>query len=121
MEALSNEKIVCCIAYQEDQPSGYYIVKHHQCPIKLQQNASELKQIYILANQYGLGLGRALFQHASQVIKEAGFAGIWLCVSDRNHRAQAFYKKLKFTPVGSGPIFNVGTDRLTSTVMMRRL
>ena len=121
MEVLSNEETVCWIAYQDDQPSGYYIVKHHQCPIELPRSASELKQIYILASQYGLGLGRALFEHASKEIKKSGSEGIWLCVSDINYRAQAFYKKLKFTSVGSGPIFDVGTDRLTSTVMMRQL
>ena len=118
VDVLSDDKTVCCIAYQDNQPSGYYIVKHHDCPIDLQQSASELKQIYILASQYGLGLGRALFEHASSIIQNAGREGIWLCVSDINYRAQSFYKKLTFTPVGPGPVFDVGTDRLSSTVMV---
>ncbi len=120
MDVLSNDKTVCCIAYRDEQPTGYYIVKHHRCPIKLKENASELKQIYILASQYGSGLGKNLFANASAIIKEAGHDGIWLCVSDINYRAQAFYKKLNFAPVGPGPIFDVGTDQLSSTVMVCR-
>ncbi len=118
VEVLSDDKTVCCIAYQDDRPSGYYIVKHHNCPIELKQSASELKQIYILASQYGLGVGRAVFKHASSLVQDAGYEGIWLCVSDINYRAQSFYKKLNFTPVGPGPVFDVGTDRLSSTVMV---
>jgi ribosomal protein S18 acetylase RimI-like enzyme len=121
MEVLSSDQIVCCIAYRNDQPSGYYVVKHHRCPIELDGDSSELKQIYILSSEFGKGLGKSLFENASEVVRNAGRNWLWLCVSDINYRAQAFYKKLNFKPASPGPVFNIGTDQLSSTIMVRKL
>ena len=118
---LSDSDTVCCIASRESQPSGFFVIQHHQCPIELGGPSSELKQIYVLSSEYGSGLGNALFEKARRAAKEAGGAWIWLCVSDTNYRAQAFYRKLKFEHAGSGPVFEVGTDRLASSIMALRL
>ena len=78
LEVLSSEQIVCCIAYRNDQPSGYYVVKHHLCPIELDGESSELKQIYVLSSEYGTGLGKFLFETASEVVRDAGRQWLWL-------------------------------------------
>ena len=120
-ELLSNNDVICFFAIRKNNPVGFYILKHHPCPIPPNDTAAELKQIYILASEYGKGLGRTLFEHASDEARNARFHWLWLCVSDRNFRAQAFYKKLNFKPVAVGPILEVGTDRLSSTIMICNL
>ena len=114
---LSCDQFNCIIAYSENVPVGYYILKHQQCPTQLDGSSSELKQIYILSSEYGAGLGRMLFEHAFDVVRQASYKWIWLCVSDSNYRALRFYKKLNFEPIAPGPILVVGTDRLSSTIM----
>ena len=118
MELLSSDQTVCIIASRNAQPVGYYVVKHHQCPMELDGESSELKQIYILSGEYGTGLGKSLFDSASEVARSAGRQWLWLCVSDTNYRAQAFYKKLDFKSIGPGPVLEVGTDQLSSTIMV---
>lgn len=118
---LSLAETVCCIGWLASKPSGYYLVKHHACPIPLEGISSELKQIYVLSSAYGKGLGAALFDHAVTAVRSSGSKWVWLCVSDINYRAQAFYMKLGFAKVGSGPILQVGRDSLSSSILTKDL
>lgn len=116
--ALADPATDCVIARQGGAPAGLYVVKHHDCPArKLDGGASELKQIYVLAEYYGAGLGKALFESALDAIRAKGRQWVWLVVSDKNTRAQRFYEKQSFTRVGAGPVLEVGTDRLPSTIL----
>lgn len=119
--ALTDPKVVCNVAFKGRTPAGFYLVRHHECPVKLGGASSELKQIYILAGEYGSGVGRALMDDAMECVRNADRSWIWLSVSDLNRRAQAFYRKLDFEPLGTGPVFNVGSDRLTSTILAREV
>lgn len=118
---LSSDQYDCIIAYREATPVGYYMLNYQQCPTPLDEESAELKQIYILSSEYGQGLGSMLFQHAVDTAQKTGHTWIWLCVSNSNHRAQKFYKKLRFEPIGPGPILEVGTDQLSSTIMTLKL
>ncbi|MDN5211275.1 GNAT family N-acetyltransferase [Fulvivirgaceae bacterium BMA12] len=118
LKVLNDDWSACCIASKKGQAVGYYVVSHHPCPVPLEGLSSELKQLYILSSEYGTGLGKSLFGQACETARNAGSTWLWLCVSDINYRAQAFYKKQDFKPVGKGPVFEVGTDRLSSTVMV---
>lgn len=118
---LSSDRTVCCIGVLDTEPSGYYLVTHQACPVELGSESSELKQVYVLSSAYGSGLGRALYDHALATIQSAGRRWVWLCVSDINYRAQAFYAKLGFTKVGTGSILVVGTDELTSSLLALEL
>lgn len=82
-----------------------------------QENEVELKQIYIRQSQYGTGLGRRLHDDALTVARQNGSTSIWLHVSDKNVRAWRFYETLGYERSGTGPIFKVGSDRLSSTRM----
>jgi len=119
--ALTDPSTVCKVAFDQDAAVGFFVLKHQECPVPLAGGSSELKQIYILASEYGSGLGRSLFADAVSCVRNAGRSWIWLSVSDRNRRAQAFYRKLAFEPLGPGPVFEVGSDRLTSTMMARKV
>ncbi len=116
---LKNDKVICKIATMDDVAVGFYLLKEHDCPMPLDRSSTELKQIYILSNHFGKGLGKTLYQDAINSIKRNGRSHVWLCVSDINYRAKAFYNKLDFKAVGTGPVFLVGSDRLTSTIMAK--
>ena len=118
---LSDPRIICAVAFSDRSALGFHLVKHHACPLPLAKDSSELKQIYLLAGAYGSGVGRALFEDAVQCVRDAGRSCVWLSVSDRNRRAQSFYRKLAFKPLAAGPVFEVGSDRLTSTIMAREI
>ena len=54
------------------------------------------------------------------VAAERGADVLWLCVWERNHRAQAFYRKIGFEDRGAKE-FILGRDRQTDRVMARAL
>lgn len=118
---LSDPKVVCKVAFDSRTALGFYLIKHDACPMPLNGGSSELKQIYILASEYGSGVGKLLFEDALDCVRSAERSWIWLSVSDRNLRAQSFYRKQDFISLGKGPVFEVGTDRLSSTIMGREL
>lgn len=118
---LASQGTVCCVGLLDSEPSGYYMVKHQASPVALDLKSSELKQIYVLSSAYGSGLGRALYDHALAAIRSTGNQWVWLCVSDINHRAQAFYKKLGFALIGTGPVLEIGKDRLSSSILAHEL
>jgi len=121
LDALSDPGQVCKFAYRDDVPTGLYILKDHACPIALQGKSMELKQLYVLASEFGSGLGHVLMDDAVDAARASGAGHLWLAVADTNHRAQAFYLKHGLARIGSGPTFDVGTDRLTSTILARSI
>ena len=98
----------------------YYPGQTHQAALlKLRYAIENHRAAALLAG--ASGLGKTLFEVACDTVRSAGHQWMWLCVSDINERAKAFYKKHAFEPVGPGPVFEVGSDRLTSTVMALRM
>jgi ribosomal protein S18 acetylase RimI-like enzyme len=118
---LSSQETVCCVGQLNSEPYGYYMVKHQACPVTLGSESSKLKQIYVLTPAYGGRLGRALYEHAIEKIQSAGHKWVWLCVSEINCCAQAFYAKLGFAKVGTGPVLEVGKDKLQSSILVLEL
>lgn len=114
---LTSSEFECAFAYSGGSPVGYYILKWAHCPCPLDGSSAELKQIYVRANAYGAGTGKRLYDHALNRLKEKQIDWIWLAVSDRNERAQSFYKKNGFDIKGAGPQLVVGGDILTSSIL----
>ncbi len=114
---LEDKNSVCSFYYRNEEPIGFYTIINHDCPVPLAGTSSELKQIYILADAYGSGVGRAMLEDAYELVRSVNREWIWLAVADLNRRAQAFYAKAGFNGLGPGPVFEVGTDRLTSKIM----
>ena len=121
LDMLEAKNTVCSFYYRDAESIGLCVVVHRECPFPLAGKSSELKQIYILANAYGSGVGRALLDDAFEIVRSANGKWIWLAVADLNRRAQAFYDKAGFHELGPGPVFEVGTDRLTSTILAREI
>jgi len=120
-KVLSSDDYDCCIALSANQPTGFLVIKWAPCPYELNGASAELKQIYIGADAYGTGLGRALFERARSLLTERNIEWMWLAVADINARAKAFYEKNGFSYKGAGPQFQVGKDVLTSSILARRL
>ncbi|MBV1910459.1 MAG: GNAT family N-acetyltransferase [Kangiellaceae bacterium] len=114
---LDDETTEAVVALDQEIPAGFYLIKHMPCPVELAGPSTELKQIYVLSSHFGGGLGRQLFDSIVQSALEYGSTRLWLCVSDINYRAQAFYKKLGFSKVGIGPVLVVGKDKLPSSIL----
>ncbi len=115
---LSDRRALCKLAGSETAPRGFYVLRQADCPTRTLRPAFELKQIYLMADAYGTGLGKALFEDAVREARRRGAKCLWLSVSDKNLRAQRFYEKLGFIPKGCGPDFQVGTDLLTSKILV---
>ncbi len=117
MAYLSDDAAVCAAYFRDERPTGLYILTAGEPPIELPGGALELKHLYVLADEYGSGAGQELFDDACRMTKSLGHACLWLAVSTKNHRAQRFYAKNGFKTRGPGPVLEVGTDRLTSSIL----
>ncbi|MEL6692339.1 MAG: GNAT family N-acetyltransferase [Pseudomonadota bacterium] len=116
---LGSRSYLCKSAQDNGRVAGFYTISFQHCPIELPERSAELKQIYILASHYGTGVGKQLFDDVRLELKERSYAWIWLAVSDINDRARSFYEKRGFETLGEGPVFNVGRDKLSSTILAR--
>lgn len=118
---LSNPDVIYKMAYRGDKAVGFFMIQNQACPIPIDGNAVELKQIYVLASEFGTGLGRQLLNEVNQCAHLTDILWVWLSVSDLNLRAQSFYLKNGFKPLGAAPILEVGNDRLPATIMAREV
>lgn len=114
---LSNPGVIYEVAYKGGKAVGFFMVQTQDCPIALDGDAVELKQIYVLSSEFGTGLGKQLLDEVFRCARQLNKKWIWLSVSDLNTRAQSFYRKHGFQPLGAAPTLEVGNDRLIATVM----
>ncbi|HEV7890106.1 MAG TPA: GNAT family N-acetyltransferase [Pyrinomonadaceae bacterium] len=84
------------------------------------QRPVELVRLYVAQAWLGRGVGPALMQRCIDEAREMGFQTVWLGVWERNHRAQAFYRKWNFYEVGEH-IFQLGSDPQRDIVMQRAI
>jgi tRNA (guanine37-N1)-methyltransferase len=70
----------------------------------------ELSKCYVLPGRHGAGVAGALMAASLDAARSRGAAGVWLGVNGENTRAQRFYLRSGFTPVGTRT-FRVGTQQ----------
>ena len=80
----------------------------------------ELVRLYVSSEWLGRGVGNALMRACIDEARQSGHETLWLGVWERNARAQAFYRRWKFRPVGKH-IFQLGSDPQTDILMERDL
>lgn len=80
----------------------------------------EIQRIYSLPAFYGLGIGKALMEHAFEIARQHGFSFVWLGVWEHNPRAIRFYEKHGFEVFGQHP-FLFGSDLQTDLLMRKYL
>ncbi|MGI4739331.1 MAG: GNAT family N-acetyltransferase [Janthinobacterium lividum] len=69
----------------------------------------EIKQLYILEEWIGTGLGGALMRRCLEVAEAAGVSAVVLGVWEHNERAKAFYQRYGFREIGD-VAFKLGED-----------
>ncbi|MVN75836.1 GNAT family N-acetyltransferase [Hymenobacter sp. HMF4947] len=69
----------------------------------------EIKQLYIVEDWVGTGLGAALMRRALEIAQASGVSAVVLGVWENNHRAKAFYQRFGFREVGE-TAFKLGED-----------
>jgi len=102
-------------------PVGFFILKDKECPFNINNTSLELQQLYILKSVYNTGLGKELFTNVIHITKTLSKSYIWLTVTDSNNKARSFYEKKGFKKLGIGKEISVGTDTLSSSVMIYKL
>ena len=118
---LSTPNSRCVTAIRDDKLVGFNLIRHKDPPHPLDGPASKLKQIYVIADEFGTGTGHLLLDDAMDAIKAAGRDWVWLLVSDKNLRAWAFYEKHDFNRIGTGEPIYIGRDTLPSSILARRI
>ena len=118
---LENPAHICTLAELDGRAIGYSVVRDAPCPLPLAGASAELKQLYLLPEAFGAGIGRALLDDALKSARALGAAHIWLAVADINPRGPPFYRKAGFAYAGAGPTFHVGKDVVTSKIMARAI
>lgn len=100
-------------------PVGYAkLLRHSTEPSVLGRKPIELGRLYVDKSAIGQGYGARLMQACLERATCEGFETIWLGVWERNYRAQAFYKRWGFQPVGTHD-FVVGQDVQTDLIYTR--
>ena len=109
------------IAEVDGSAAGYAKIHSGEAPGNVEgQKPVELVRLYVAQAWLGRGVGQALMQRCIDEAREMGFQTIWLGVWERNHRAQAFYRKWNFHEVGEH-IFQLGSDPQRDIVMQRAI
>ena len=85
-----------------------------------ERTTAEVYAIYLEPDRLGTGLGRGLFSHAIDDLRERGFDSVTLWVLETNERARRFYEIAGWKP--DGTITSERVDReMRPTVRYRTL
>lgn len=79
----------------------------------------EIHRLYVAPSHHGAGVGRLLMDAMLAALAARDAATVYLGVWEHNLRAQRFYTRYGFTPVG-GYVYPVGRYRDNEIIMARR-
>jgi diamine N-acetyltransferase len=114
---LRNAGIVTLLAEGEGRLAGYSQLRDGPAPDCVGGPGSiELWRFYVERAWQGRGVAQTLMAPTIEAAAARGAGTVWLSVWERNHRAQAFYRKCGFEDRGEKP-FILGNDRQTDRVM----
>jgi ribosomal protein S18 acetylase RimI-like enzyme len=112
-EYLADPQRIILAAKQDDRIVGYAMLIRG-----VEDDRVELSKIYVLPEQHGSGVARALMDTALAAAAEWGAASVWLGVNQKNERAQRFYGKSGFVVAGTRK-FQLGPHTEHDYVMVR--
>lgn len=116
---LSNPLSYFFFVYFHDEIAGYLKVNTGDAQSEnMDDDAMEIERIYIKSKFQKRGLGRYLFNKATDIAREKNKKKIWLGVWEKNERAIAFYEKLGFVQIGSHSFF-MGDEEQTDYIMVK--
>jgi len=104
---ISNDKTVVVVAYDGANLLGFAILifvptasETVASALASPANTVELSKFYVDPSQHGQGIAQKLMQRCFELVRELGWAALWLNVNQQNIRANRFYEKWGFTIVG---------------------
>jgi GNAT superfamily N-acetyltransferase len=110
---LQDPNCTCLLAEMQGQAVGYALLAEHSTlglpAADTNTKQLEIKQLYIVEEWIGTGLGAALMRRTLEIAQASGVSAIVLGVWEKNHRAQAFYQRFGFREAGE-LAFKLGTD-----------
>jgi diamine N-acetyltransferase len=85
-----------------DVPAGFIKMAKSTPLVPLDPEAEtvELSKLYVLSRFHGRGMADQLMEEGLGYANARGVGIVWLCVWERNPRAQAFYRRWGFSVVG---------------------
>ncbi len=97
---LGDDGYAFLLAEAEGEPVGYAKFGPLTLPIEAEGKAGELRQLYVLQDRHGSGIGVALMDWVLAEARRRGLDELYLTVYTDNHRARRFYDRYGFVPVG---------------------
>jgi ribosomal protein S18 acetylase RimI-like enzyme len=118
---LADPRNTFLIAENDAVAIGYAQLRVGKAPACVSDpQAIELVRLYVSSTFQGSGIGGRLMEACLTEARQAGYQTIWLGVWQQNTRAQAFYKRWKFSIVGEH-VFQLGDDPQMDWLMERSL
>ena len=105
----------------DDRLLGFAQVRRGRTPASVTGPAPvELWRFYVDQEWHGRGVAAVLIAAVCESAVSDGARTLWLGVWERNPRAQAFYRRQGFSPVGT-QLFMFGTEPQTDQIWVRSL
>ncbi|GAA4504031.1 GNAT family N-acetyltransferase [Hymenobacter ginsengisoli] len=110
---LQDPRCTCLLAEMQGQTVGYALLQEAST-LGLPTDAPatrqlEIKQLYVVEDWIGTGLGKALMRRTLDIAQAAQVTAVVLGVWEHNERAKAFYQRFGFREVGE-VAFRLGQD-----------
>jgi len=110
---LQDPRCTCLLAEMQGQTVGYALLQEESA-LGLPAGAPparqlEIKQLYVVEDWIGTGLGKALMRRTLDIAQAAQVTAVVLGVWEHNERAKAFYQRFGFREVGE-VAFKLGED-----------
>ena len=117
---LSDPRFTVRLAEQDGKAVGFAKVGPPSLPFEVTGPTTELRQLYVLKPWQGAGVAQALMDWVIKEAQARGAGQLFLSVFVDNHRAQRFYARYGFEPVGTYA-FMVGSHADEDIIMRARL
>jgi GNAT superfamily N-acetyltransferase len=117
---LSDPRFTVRLAEQDGDAVGFAKIGPPGLPFEVTGPTVELRQFYVLKPWQGTGVAQALMDWVLEEARRRGAAQLFLSVFTDNIRAQRFYARYGFEPVGTYA-FMVGTHADEDIIMRARL
>lgn len=111
--------IVTLVVEDGRRLAGFVQLREGPAPDSVSGEAPiEIWRFYVDRAWHGRGVAQSLMMASLEAAMARGARTVWLCVWERNLRAQAFYRKCGFEDRGA-KAFMLGEDRQIDRVMVR--
>lgn len=96
--AISKGETQVFVALEAEQVVGWIAVDQSRDPDATRGSSGEVQALYVLAEHWGKGVGRALWLKSREYLVHRAFQSVTLWVLAQNQRAIRFYRNAGFLP-----------------------